>query len=66
MMLILLDKDLKSVQLRVGSSFIRDSLIIIKLIKNKFVIIAFLSQLNYYFALQKQKKILSLFSFKKQ
>jgi len=65
-MLILLDKDLKSVQLRVGSSFIRDSLIIIKLIKNKFVIIAFLSQLNYYFALQKQKKILSLFSFKKQ
>jgi hypothetical protein len=66
MMLILLDKDLKSVQLRVGSSFIRDSLIIIKLIENKFVIIAFLSQLNYYFALQKQKKILSLFSFKKQ
>lgn len=65
-MLILLDKDLKSVQLRVGSSFIRDSLIIIKLIENKFVIIAFLSQLNYYFALQKQKKILSLFSFKKQ
>jgi hypothetical protein len=66
MMLILLDKDLKSMQLRVGSSFIRDSLIIIKLIENKFVIIAFLSQLNYYFALQKQKKILSLFSFKKQ
>ena len=66
MMLILLDKDLKSVQLRVGSSFIRDLLIIIKLIENKFVIIAFLSQLNYYFALQKQKKILSLFSFKKQ
>jgi hypothetical protein len=66
MMLILLDKDLKSMQLRVGSSFIRDSLIIIKLIKNKFVIIAILSQLNYYFALQKQKKILSLFSFKKQ
>lgn len=65
-MLILLDKDLKSVQLRVGSSFIRDSLIIIKLIENKVVIIAFLSQLNYYFALQKQKKILSLFSFKKQ
>jgi len=65
-MLILLDKDLKSMQLRVGSSFIRDSLIIIKLIENKFVIIAFLSQLNYYFALQKQKKILSLFSFKKQ
>jgi len=65
-MLILLDKDLKSVQLRVGSSFIRDSLIIIKLIENKFVIIAFLSQLNYYFTLQKQKKILSLFSFKKQ
>jgi len=51
MMLILLDKDLKSVQLRVGSSFIRDLLIIIKLIENKFVIIAFLSQLNYYFAL---------------
>jgi hypothetical protein len=66
MMLILLDKDLKSMQLKVGSSFIRDSLIIIKLIENKFVIIAFLSQLNYYFALQKQKKILSLFSFKKQ
>lgn len=65
-MLILLDKDLKSMQLKVGSSFIRDSLIIIKLIENKFVIIAFLSQLNYYFALQKQKKILSLFSFKKQ
>jgi hypothetical protein len=66
MMLILLDKDLKSVQLRIGSFFIRDLLIIIKLIENKFVIIAFLSQLNYYFALQKQKKILSLFSFKKQ